>query len=113
MVELAHADGTIRHESADGDGPVAAAFRAIERATGVDARLENFDIRNVTVGGDAQGEAVVTVEHDGHVYQGKGFDTDIVEASALAFLQAVNRICADRDTRGRAQTGRSAAAGGA
>jgi 2-isopropylmalate synthase len=113
MVELAHADGTIRHESADGDGPVAAAFRAIERATGVDARLENFDIRNVTVGGDAQCEAVVTVEHGGHVYQGKGFDTDIVEASALAFLQAVNRICADRDTRGRAQTGRSAAAGGA
>ena len=53
------------------------------------------------------------MEHDGHVYQGKGFDTDIVEASALAFLQAVNRICADRDTRGRAQTGRSAAAGGA
>jgi 2-isopropylmalate synthase len=113
MVELLHNDGTVRHESADGDGPVAAAFRAIERATGVSARLENFDIRNVTVGGDAQGEAVVTVEQDGRVYQGKGFDTDIVEASALAFLQAINRICADRGIRERAQPEKSAAAGGA
>jgi len=113
MVELLHNDGTVRHESADGDGPVAAAFRAIERATGVSARLENFDIRNVTVGGDAQGEAVVTVEKDGRVYQGKGFDTDIVEASALAFLQAINRICADREIRERAQPEKSAAAGGA
>jgi 2-isopropylmalate synthase len=95
-VELIHVDGSSRSESAEGDGPVAAAFHAIERATGVEAALKNFDIRNVTVGGDAQGEAVVSVEHEGRIYQGKGFDTDIVEASALAFLQAVNRICEAR-----------------
>ena len=53
------------------------------------------------------------VEQDGRVYQGKGFDTDIVEASALAFLQAINRICADRGIRERAQPEKSAAAGGA
>ncbi|MGB5621310.1 MAG: alpha-isopropylmalate synthase regulatory domain-containing protein, partial [Gammaproteobacteria bacterium] len=53
-----------------------------------------FDIRNITTGEDAQGEAVVTVEHEGRSYQGKGIDTDIIEASAEAFLQAVNRICA-------------------
>jgi 2-isopropylmalate synthase len=46
----------------------------------------------VTTGKDAQGEAVVTVDHYGTTYRGTGLDTDIVEASALAFLQAINRI---------------------
>jgi 2-isopropylmalate synthase len=92
-VELAHADGRTCHEAGTGDGPVEAAFRAIERATGITPELKSFDIRNVTVGEDAQGEAVVTLAHGGRVWQGKGFDTDIIQASALAFLQAVNRIC--------------------
>ncbi len=93
-VELQHVDGTACREGASGDGPVEAAFRAIERATGIEAELKSFDIRNVTVGEDAQGEAVVTIAHGGRVWQGKGFDTDIIQASALAVLQAVNRICA-------------------
>ena len=92
--ELVHADGTSRLESATGDGPVEAAFSAIERATGVAVELTSFDIRNITVGEDAQGEAVVAVSHAGRTWQGKGFDTDIIQASALAFLQAVNRIAA-------------------
>jgi 2-isopropylmalate synthase len=91
--ELQHADGRACRESAGGDGPVEAAFRAIERATGLSVELKSFDIRNVTVGEDAQGEAVVTVAHGGRIWQGKGFDTDIIQASALAFLQALNRIC--------------------
>jgi len=91
-VELMHADGRSCRESADGDGPVEAAFRAIERATGFEVELKSFDIRNVTVGEDAQGEAVVSVAHGSRIWQGKGFDTDIIQASALAFLQAVNRI---------------------
>jgi 2-isopropylmalate synthase len=91
-VELAHVDGRAACESAAGDGPVEAAFRAIERATGIGVELKSFDIRNVTVGGDAQGEAVVTVAQGGRIWQGKGFDTDIIQASALAFLQAVNRV---------------------
>jgi 2-isopropylmalate synthase len=92
-VELVHSDGHSRREACTGDGPVEAAFRAIEHATGITVELKSFDIRNVTVGEDAQGEAVVTLAHGGHVWQGKGFDTDIIQASALAFLQAVNRIC--------------------
>jgi 2-isopropylmalate synthase len=91
--ELLHADGRSCRETADGDGPVEAAFRAIERVTGIEVELKSFDIRNVTVGEDAQGEAVVSVAHGGRIWQGKGFDTDIIQASALAFLQAVNRIC--------------------
>lgn len=96
--ELAHTDGSRRRECAEGDGPVEAAFSAIERATGVAVELKSFDVRNVTVGEDAQGEAVVSVAHGGRSWQGKGFDTDIIQASALAFLQAVNRIAARRDS---------------
>jgi len=92
-VKLVHDDGTTRREAGAGDGPVEAAFQAIERATGVAAALRYFDIRNITTGEDAQGEAVVTVEYEGRQYQGKGLNTDIIEASAHAFLQAVNRIC--------------------
>lgn len=110
-VELVHADGSARREAAEGDGPVAAAFRAIELATGVPARLRNFDIRNVTVGGDAQGEAVVTVEHPAGVAQGKGLDTDVVRASALAYLQAVNRVCPAAAQHGGHGAGDMAAAG--
>ena len=97
-VELLHADGQPRRESATGDGPVEAAFRAIERATGVSVELKSFDIRNVTVGEDAQGEAVVSVASGGRTWQGKGFDTDIIQASALAFLQAINRIAVRQGT---------------
>ncbi|MGB5211835.1 MAG: 2-isopropylmalate synthase [Gammaproteobacteria bacterium] len=93
-VKLVHDDGTTRREAGAGDGPVEAAFQAIERATGIAAALRYFDIRNITTGEDAQGEAVVTVEYEGRQYQGKGLNTDIIEASAQAFLQAVNRICA-------------------
>jgi 2-isopropylmalate synthase len=75
---------------------VAAAFCAIGAATGIAAALERFDIRNVTVGEDAQGEAVVSVAHDGRIHQGIGLATDIIEASAQAYLQAINRICASR-----------------
>jgi 2-isopropylmalate synthase len=91
---MIHADGRSEHAEATGDGPVAAAFRAIDTVTGLDCELKSFDIRNVTFGGDAQGEAVVTVGHGGRVFQGKGFDTDIIVASAQAYVQAINRICA-------------------
>ena len=96
-VELAHSDGGTLRESAVGHGPVEAAFRAIESITGVAGELKRFDIRNVTVGEDSQGEAVVSLACGDRIYQGKGFDTDIIQASALAYLQAVNRICARRD----------------
>jgi 2-isopropylmalate synthase len=112
-VEMAHASGITRRESGHGDGPVEAAFSAIERATGVAAVLRSFDIRNVTVGDDAQGEAVVTVEHDGLSFQGKGFDTDIIQASAQAFVQAVNRISSRAPAPRPANDTRGMAAGGA
>jgi len=100
-VRLHHEDGTKVDEAATGDGPVEAAFKALERATGIELELKNFEVRSVTVGEDAQGEVTVTVEYNGHSYRGNGISTDIVEAGARAYLEVINRLCR------RAAAGRS------
>ena len=69
-VVLGHADGRQVEVTATGDGPVDAAFKAVENATGVDVKLRKFEVRSVSVGEDAQGEAVVTVEYGGRSYRG-------------------------------------------
>ena len=92
-VRLRHADGRAVAEAATGDGPVEAAFKALERATGIEMKLKNFEVRSVTVGEDAQGEVTVTVEYNGHSYRGNGISTDIVEAGARAYLEVINRLC--------------------
>src|SRR5207302_6095152 len=68
---LWHQDGTIIREAGIGDGPVDAVFKAIERVTGVDVRLRDYRIRSVTVGEDAQGEAHVEAEYEGHTITGR------------------------------------------
>ncbi|NNF60208.1 MAG: 2-isopropylmalate synthase [Gammaproteobacteria bacterium] len=95
-VKLAHSDGREQEEAAVGQGPVEAVFRALERATGVQPQLCKYDVRNVTVGEDSQGEVTLTVEHDGREYRGHGLNTDVIEASAAAFLQTLNRIAVSR-----------------
>jgi 2-isopropylmalate synthase len=92
-VRLRHDDGRIIDEAAVGDGPVEASFKALERATGIDLKLRNFEVHSVTMGEDAQGEVTVTVEYNGHSYRGNGISTDIVEAGARAYLEVINRIC--------------------
>ena len=77
-----------------GDGPIDAIFLAIEQITGVSVVCRDFDVHSVTVGKDAQGEVMVQVEHDGRLYRGRAVSTDSVEASAKAFLNAINRIVA-------------------
>ncbi|MGE0581621.1 MAG: 2-isopropylmalate synthase [Steroidobacteraceae bacterium] len=91
-VSLRHADGQLSERSVTGDGPVDAAFKAIEAATGIDAALRKFELRSVSAGEDAQGEAIVYVEYNERNYRGSSVSTDIVEASAQAFLDVVNRI---------------------
>jgi 2-isopropylmalate synthase len=78
-------------ETASGDGMIDAACGAISRATGVDARLANFSVGAVTAGTDALGDVTVQVDVDGDRYTGRGVATDVVEASARAFLNAINR----------------------
>ena len=75
-----------------GDGPIDAVFQAIERITGVNVVLQDYRLRSVTIGEDAQGEANVEVEHEGRTLTGRAVSTDVIEASAMAFLQVINRV---------------------
>ncbi|MEA2266851.1 MAG: 2-isopropylmalate synthase, partial [Solirubrobacteraceae bacterium] len=80
---------TVRGEFT-GDGPVDAVFRAINAATGIDARLREFRIDAVTEGQDALGEVSVVIELDGRSAAGQGVATDIIEAAARAYVRAVS-----------------------
>jgi 2-isopropylmalate synthase len=91
-VRLQHADGRVVERSARGDGPVDAAFKAIEAATGIEPSLRKFELRSVSVGEDAQGEAIVYVEYNERNYRGSSVSTNIVESSTKAFLEVLNRI---------------------
>ena len=98
-------------DTATGDGPVHAAFMAIERILGITGRLEQFEIRATTPGKEALGEAYVTVAFEGRIYKGNGASTDIIEAAALAYVNAANKYIALRET-GAHQEPRAKAQGG-
>ena len=85
-------DGEIREVEALGDGPVDAVFAAIEQRVGTGAKLLLYSVNAITTGTDAQGEVTVRLSKDGRVVNGLGADTDIVIASAKAYLNAVNRL---------------------
>jgi len=91
-VKLAHDDGREAGEAAIGDGPVDAVLRAIERATGSSLDVTEFQVRAVSEGGDAQGQAKLVARHAARDWRGHGVSTDIVEATAQAALAIVNRI---------------------
>lgn len=85
-------DTGIYEEAATGDGPVDAAYRAIERIAQVPLRLESYEIRSVGSGKDALGEVSIRVTSDGQTAHGRGLSTDVVEASAQAYVDALNRL---------------------
>jgi len=89
-VHLRKGDEVIE-ESALGDGLIDAAMGAIQRAAGVEGRLVSFNVSAVTGGTDALGDVVVQLDVDGRRVTGRGVATDVVEASARAYLAAVNR----------------------
>lgn len=109
IVKLIGEDGKEASESAHGDGPVAAAFQALEQATGVNMVLRNFELHSATIGEDAQGEVTVTVEIDGHSFRGRGASVDIVEAGCRACLEVMNRTLRRR-SRGDSAADRSQSA---
>jgi 2-isopropylmalate synthase len=90
-VRLAHEDGRVVQEAAVGDGPVHAIFAAIERATGTPVTLSEYQVRSLSTGEDAQGEARVEAVVDGREVRGRAVSTDILEASALALIEVINR----------------------
>jgi 2-isopropylmalate synthase len=85
-------EGKSVSEASCGDGPVDATFKAIEKAAGIKVKLNDYFIKSVGYGKDALGEATVKVEKDDKIFSAKGLSTDIVEASAKAFINAMNKI---------------------
>ena len=83
--------GEERVACAVGDGPVAAAYTAIDQITGFSGRLLDYSIRAVSRGRDAMGEVSVHVDFGGRIFTGKAASTDVVDASARAYLHAVNK----------------------
>jgi 2-isopropylmalate synthase len=90
-VVLTHADGKVE-ATGTGDGMIDAAIAAISEAAGVHGKLGNFQVSSVTGGSDALGAVTVTVESEGRKVTGRGVATDVVEASARAYLNAVNKL---------------------
>ncbi|HKJ94736.1 MAG TPA: 2-isopropylmalate synthase [Gammaproteobacteria bacterium] len=85
-------DGIEHKASAAGDGPVDAAFKAIDSVLQSASELLLYAVNNITTGTDAQGEVTVRVEKGGRVVNGQGADTDIVIASAKAYINALNKL---------------------
>ncbi|MCX5781244.1 MAG: 2-isopropylmalate synthase [Elusimicrobia bacterium] len=82
----------IFQEAACGDGPVDAVYKAIDKIVGLKLHLSDYNLRAISAGEDAQGEVNLKVEHKGVTFSGKGTSTDIIEASAKAYLNAINKI---------------------
>jgi len=85
----------ILQEASCGDGPVDAAYKAVEKITGYKLTLTDYAIRAVSAGKDAQGEVNLKVKYNGKSYVGRSASTDIIEASVKAYLQTVNKIAAE------------------
>ena len=96
--EIPHANivladqGTEKQAHAEGGGPVDASFKAIETIVNSGAELLLYSVNNITSGTDAQGEVTVRLSRGGRIVNGQGADTDIVVASAKAYLHALNKL---------------------
>jgi 2-isopropylmalate synthase len=85
-------NGDEKQSGAEGSGPVDASFKAIERIAGSRGTLLLYSVNNITSGTDSQGEVTVRLEKGGRIVNGHGADTDIVIASAKAYLNALNKL---------------------
>ncbi len=92
-------ESNLYREAVIGDGPIDAVFKAMERIIGVTAELKDYQVRAVSGGEDAQGDASVEIEYLGRRYHGKDVSTDIIEASARAYLKALNRALSENVAR--------------
>ncbi len=99
-VRLVAPDGQVLEDAALGTGPVDAVYRAINRLVGVTNVLTEFSVKSVTEGIDAIGEVLIRIESDGITYTGRGADTDVIVASAKAYMNALNRLLAVKKAAG-------------
>ena len=93
-VSLADREGRVQTDAATGTGPVDAVYKAINRIVDVPNTLTEYSVKAITEGIDAQGSVTIRIEQDGKVYVGRGSDTDIIVASAKAYMHALNRLLA-------------------
>jgi 2-isopropylmalate synthase len=91
-VRLTGPNKEILEDAALGTGPVDAVYKAINRIVRVPNVLTEFTISSITEGIDAIGEVLIRIESDGITYSGRGADTDIIVASAKAYMNALNRL---------------------
>ena len=96
QVELSDPDSRKVASEALGDGPVDALFAALSAATGVRLALESYQVHSVGMGAGARGEANLSVVFEDREYQGTGTSRDVIEASAMAWLDVANRILRQR-----------------
>jgi 2-isopropylmalate synthase len=85
-------DGKLIQEAGFGDGPVDATFKAIQKITRTKSKLHQFAINAISSGTEAQGEVTVKLEEKGYTVIGQGADTDVIVASAKAYLNALNKM---------------------
>ena len=104
-VRLIDAEGVPTTDAATGNGPVNAICNAVDRAIGVVNKLVDFNVQAATEGRDSLGTVTIRIENAGKTYTGRGADTDIVVASAKAYLSAVNRQLAADETSAMPQAG--------
>lgn len=100
-VRIRKAEGEVIDEAAIGNGSVDAVYNAIDKVTQEVVELEDYSIKSVSQGKDAQGEVHVVLKQDDVSAQGRGLSTDILEASARAYIDALNRLIEKRKTPGR------------
>ena len=89
-------NGELVEKEEHGDGPVDAVFKAITLITGTRSRLLKYEVKAITGGTDALGEVVCALEEDGKSVSGHGADTDIITASAKAYINALNKLAVSR-----------------
>jgi len=96
-VRLIDPDGQSLADAALGTGPVDAVYKAINRIIGISNRLTEFTVKSITEGIDAIGEVLIRIESKGVTYTGRGAATDVIVASAKAYMNALNRLLAARN----------------
>ena len=95
-VQIHTIDGETLNEAAIGNGSVDAIYNAIDKATKEEVELDDYSIQSVTQGKDALGEVHVVLNQGDYSVQGRGVSTDILEASARAYVDAINRLIEKR-----------------
>jgi 2-isopropylmalate synthase len=97
-VQIRLPTGEIRTSASTGTGPVDAVFKAVDAVVGMPNKLQVYSVHSVTSGMDALAEVSLRIDVDGRTYHGRGADTDIVVASASAYMSALNRAVAAEAT---------------